>query len=142
MVRRTTRISPGPRGEHPDVRLLTLVKEARNPPRELFVSPFVVTVLKLIFTIMSGLSGLMVFEWGLRAVRNRFLVAEKFRGTQDERPAAAFLKIWAGLTFGSGISMMLAAILVWFNAALAIGLAIWPPALSGFCWAAKRKRRC
>lgn len=94
---------------------------------------------KLLSTIVLGVAGLVVFEWGLRAIRNR----ERLRASVPVEAQAAALRfgaIWTALTLSAGASMIAAAILVWSDVGSAILLGLWPPLLASLAAAINRRR--
>ena len=85
--------------------------------------------LKLLLTVALLFVGVIVFEWGPRAIRNRQGVFNRFVGTDQERAAISFFRFWASFTMLAGGSAVLAAILLWTRPLAALALVAWPFAL-------------
>ena len=76
----------------------------------------------LLASMLFGIVGIGATYCGLAAIKNR-------QGAIDaasSRNARPFILIWAVLTLSSGLSMLIAAALVWEQWKLALILGLWP----------------
>jgi hypothetical protein len=103
-----------------------------------FVAIFAVRTL---FSLVSALVGIMVFGWGLRGIKNREAVQKLFTGTDKAILASRFIIFWIAVTPTAGVSMTVAAVLVWTHPGLALVLELWPPLVLLGCVVRKRSRR-
>lgn len=85
-------------------------------------------VVLIALSIILGLAGLMVADWGICAIGNRNKLIAHFQNDPVRRRNVVFFWwIWTGLTLSSGLSMIAASALIWTRTALAIALAaFWP----------------
>src|SRR5947207_2241051 len=71
-------------------------------------------------SLIFGCFGFAVTSWGVRAIRNQ-------QGVPDV--GRRFVQIWICLTLLSGLSMMLAAVVMWSRWDIALALGLWPAVL-------------
>lgn len=89
-----------------------------------------IVICRALAMLVWALLGLMVCDWGLRAIRNKERVIQAFEGTPQARFVYKFRLIWMALTLFAGTSMIVAAIVVWINPWAAVVLGGWPLLLS------------
>ncbi len=100
-----------------------------------------VLTLHVLASILLLLVGATVFEWGIRAIRNRGRVVTAFAGTEQELAARVFVVFWMALTLLAGASMMIASVLLWINPISAALVALWPLAFLMVINTAKKLKR-
>lgn len=86
--------------------------------------------MKVLFDLVFIIAGLSVFEWGLRAIRNRAQVTEQFCSYGNWSRIRWFLRIWTFMTISTGILFVTSAITVWFSPLGAVSLIVLPLAVS------------
>ena len=105
------------------------------------LTPIAIFALRTLFSLASALVGITVFSWGLRGIKNREAVRQLFIGTDKAILASRFIIFWIAVTLTAGVSMTLAAVLVWTHPGFAMLLGLWPPLVLLGCVVRKRSRR-
>jgi len=103
------------------------------------VIEIVIFVIKALFTIIWGLLGTAVFDWGIRGIRNRKKACALYTDPRYVAFASKFSLFWILLTLSAGGSMIAAAAIVWTNPTRAALLGLWPPLLTCICIAFNRR---
>lgn len=91
----------------------------------------------ILFFLLILLMGITLTDWGVRSIRNRKRVFEQFSFHSQRMAVRSFWLFWTLYCFSSGVSMFVAAVLLWAHPFIALLLAGWPVGIFGFLGAKK-----
>lgn len=94
--------------------------------------------LSVLATISLLIVGGTLVQWGASALRNRQMVLRMYYEPKTAAGARRFINLWTAFTLAGGVSMIVAAALVWYRPVIATWLGLWPAGAMLAAWMMNR----